>query len=109
MFNTFGPIWITIVFVSIILYYSNSLWLNVPKSIGSLKRLNHPKPRYGQSPFSLIRSLLLKDLSFTFIQNVFPTALTRDTDVIIVLRLLEKQRLHTKRFDSVLLIFSLCH
>ena len=49
--------------------YSNSLWFHVAKSIGS--RVGgggrKTKPRYGPSPFSLIRSLLLKDLSFIFI------------------------------------------
>ena len=44
--------------------YSNYLWLHVAKSIGSLKRLKEPRPRYGPSTFSLIYSLLLKDLSF---------------------------------------------
>ena len=33
-------------------------------SLGSLKRLKLPKPRYAPSHFSLIRSLFLKDLSY---------------------------------------------
>ena len=44
--------------------YSNYLWLHVAKSIGSLKRLKEPRPRYGPSPVSLIYSHVLKDLSF---------------------------------------------
>ena len=39
------------------LNYSNSLRLHVAESIGSLRRLKKPKPRYGPSPFSLICSL----------------------------------------------------
>ena len=48
--------------------YSNFLWLHVAKSIGSLKEgvLGSPRPRCGPSPFSLICSLLLRDLSFIF-------------------------------------------
>ena len=33
-------------------YQSNSLWLHVVKSEGSMTRLNLPKPLYGPSPFS---------------------------------------------------------
>ena len=51
-----------------IFYYNNYLWLRVAKSMGSLKRLKQGKPRYGPSPFSLIGSLLLKDLSFSLIK-----------------------------------------
>ena len=69
--NIFGLIWIILVFVSTTLLrdanYSTSLWPHVAKSIGSLKRLKQPKPRYGRSPFSLICSLFLKDLSFILI------------------------------------------
>ena len=43
-FNTFGPIWIILVFVSTTLLklqnYSNFLWLHAAKSIGLLKRLD---------------------------------------------------------------------
>ena len=45
---------------------SYSLWPRVAEAIGSLKMLEWPKPRCGPSPFSLLLSLLLKDLNFTF-------------------------------------------
>ena len=53
---------------------SYSLWPYVAKFKGSLMRLEWPKPRYGPSLFSLICSLLLKDLSFNLcpIPDLYP-------------------------------------
>ena len=64
----FGPIWIILVFMSLFCWkmqsYSNSLWLHVANTLGSLKGIGWPKPRYGPSHFSLIYSPLLRDLGF---------------------------------------------
>ena len=73
----FGPIWIIQVIVSTALLKdakicSNSLWFHAAKSIGSLKRLKQPKPRYGPCPFSLICSLLLKYLFYFLLSNIPP-------------------------------------
>ena len=48
----------TVVYIRIWKTFPHLLYLDEPK------RLRYPKPWYGPSPFSLIGSLLLKDLSF---------------------------------------------
>ena len=46
---------------------SISLWLHVVKSLGSLTRRKKPKPLYGHLTFSLICSLILKNISLFFL------------------------------------------
>ena len=58
---------------SLYLYPVESYEITVFLFCSTLPNLKWPKPRYGPSLFSLISSLLLKDISFIFILYHFTT------------------------------------